>query len=74
MESDTWTPIHGDHLIRSTTTGVAHERDGAPWGAGFDLSIRGAGQASGGARARRGNNSQDFVAQASNEGYVDDDG
>jgi hypothetical protein len=24
-----------------------------------------------GARARRGNNSQDFVAQASNEGYVD---
>jgi hypothetical protein len=26
----------------------------APWGAGFDLSIRGFGQAPGGARARRG--------------------
>jgi hypothetical protein len=45
----------------------------APLGAGFDLSIRGFGQASGGALARRGNNRQDFVAQALNEGYVDDD-
>jgi hypothetical protein len=46
----------------------------APLGAGFDLSIRGFGQASGGARARRCNNRQDVVAQASNKGYVDDDG
>jgi hypothetical protein len=41
--------------------------------AGFDLSIRGFGQASGGARARRGNNRQGFVEQSSDEDYVDGD-
>jgi hypothetical protein len=46
----------------------------APVDAGFDLSIRGFGQASGGARARRGNNRQGFVEQSSDEDYVDDDG
>jgi hypothetical protein len=39
----------------------------APLDAGFDLSIRGFGQASGGARARRGNNRQGFVEQSSDE-------
>jgi hypothetical protein len=46
----------------------------APVDAGFDLSIRGFGQASGGARARRGNNRQGFVEQSPDEDYVDDDG
>jgi hypothetical protein len=46
----------------------------APVDAGFDLSIRGFGQASGGARARRGNNRQGFVEQSSDEDYVDHDG
>jgi hypothetical protein len=46
----------------------------APLDAGFDLSIHGFGQASGGARARRGNNRQGFVEQSSDEDYVDDDG
>ena len=45
-----------------------------PLDAGFDLSIRGFGQASGGARARRGNNRQGFDEQSSDEDYVDDDG
>ena len=46
----------------------------APVDAGFDLSIRGFGQASGGARARRGNNRQGFVEQSSDEDHADDDG
>jgi hypothetical protein len=46
----------------------------APVDADFDLSIRGFGQASGRARARRGNNRQGFVEQSSDEDYVDDDG
>jgi hypothetical protein len=44
----------------------------APLDAGFDLSIRGFGQASGGARARRCNSRQGFVEQSSDEDYVDD--
>jgi hypothetical protein len=43
-----------------------------PLDAGFDLSFRGFGQASGGARARRGNNRQGLVEQSSDEDYVDD--
>jgi hypothetical protein len=39
----------------------------APLDAGFDLSIPGFGQASGGARTRRGNNRQGFVEQSSDE-------
>ena len=71
MESGTWTPTHGDHLIRSRTTGAAHERDGA-LGCGVLISVFVVSvKRPAGARARRGNNSQDFVAQASNEGYVD---
>lgn len=45
----------------------------APLDAGFDLSIRGFGQASGGARARRGNNRQGFVEQSLDEDDVDDE-
>ena len=46
----------------------------APLDAGFDLSIRGFGQAPGGARGRRGNNWQGFVEQSLDEDDVDDDG
>ena len=45
----------------------------APVDAGFDLSIRGFGQASGGARARRGNNRQGSSSRSSDEDDVDDD-
>jgi hypothetical protein len=44
----------------------------APLDAGFDLSIRGFGQASGGARTRRGNNRQGFVEQSSDEDHDSD--
>jgi hypothetical protein len=47
------------------TIRAAHERDGAGMRV-FDLSIPGFGQASGGARTRRGNK-QGFVEQPSDE-------
>ena len=46
-------PVHGDQLIRSMTTRAAHGFDGAV-GCNFDLSVRGFGQGSSGARASCG--------------------